>query len=158
MLRQLACVRGIRLQYKLSRSSWLRVLGEETNARHWFTKASEDVQTMATPHVHLCTSWPAHLVRLSSSGAEMACRSIDHILQYGELTLRQENALWTVNPRDLEWCQPVANQLHYQIPHHVTVSRDNRNLHIMNVRLYESWKRGQNRSYLYMHNLMIFKF
>lgn len=25
-------------------------------------------------------------------GAEMACRSIDHILQYGELTLRQDLA------------------------------------------------------------------
>ena len=81
--------------------------------------------------------WLAHLVNLVStclSGAEMACRSIDHILQYGELTLRQwqENTLWTYvdcesqGLRDFEH-RPVANQLHYQIPHHVTVSRDNDN-------------------------------
>ena len=66
-------------------------------------------------------AWLAHLVHYS--GAEMACRSIDHILQYGELTLRQDKLEKDlVDSESDQWPNSYITKLGI-----MSVSRDNSN-------------------------------
>lgn len=60
--------------------------------RDWFTAEDFTFSLLLLP---VCC-----VLGLSFKGAEMACRSIDHILQYGELTLRREHIT--------AWCSDVG--------------------------------------------------